>query len=391
MRQVIVVGRVTIHPFEIHRRNFSATRSKNCRLTTPAHGLPFAHMSAVAQTLTAPSPGATNNSQSSAKTRTGIELILATKPFAHDVTLRSWWVILSTLTLLTAAVVGTLWNFHPLAKVACSVLTGLLVLRIFVIYHDQQHHAILPKSRLAEWLMRGVGILSLSPSSIWRASHNHHHNHNSKLRGSHIGSFPIMTKDNFIKSSPGKRRLYLFVRHPLTILFGYVFVFLFGMVIYPFFNHPKKHFDCLIALIVHVATGATLVWFGGWQGLLLTLVLPLFIASAIGAYLFYAQHNFPGVSFTDNEGWTYEKAALESSSCMKTSAIMGWFSANIGYHHIHHLNSKIPFYRLPEVIRSIPELQAPKITSLSPVDIYRCLSLKVWCVETQQMVGVRGL
>ena len=207
-----------------------------------------------------------------------------------------------------------------------------------------------------------------------------------------------MTKDNFIKSSPGKRRMYLFVRHPLTILFGYVFVFLFGMVIYPFFNHPKKHFDCLIAFVVHLAIGTTLVWFGGgwqtpsgWQALLLALVGPLFIASAIGSYLFYAQHNFPGVTFYDNEGWAYEKAALESSSCMKTSAIMGWFSANIGYHHIHHLNSKIPFYRLPEVIRSIPELQSPKTTSLLPADIFRCLSLKVWCVETQQMVGVRGL
>lgn len=348
-------------------------------------------MSAVAQELNAPSFGATKEAHSSAAVRTGTELILATKPFAHDFTPRSWWVILSTLVLLVAAVVGTLWNIHPVAKVVCSVLAGLLVLRIFVIYHDQQHHAILPRSRVAEWLMRGVGILSLSPSSIWRASHNHHHNHNSKLRGSHIGSFPIMTKDNFIKSSPGKRRLYLFVRHPLTILFGYVFVFLFGMVIYPFFNHPKKHFDCLISLVVHVAIGATLVWFVGWQALLLTLVIPLFIASAIGAYLFYAQHNFPGVSFSDNEGWTYEKAALESSSFMKTSAVMGWFSANIGYHHIHHLNSKIPFYRLPEVIRDIPELQSPKTTSLSPVDIYRCLSLKVWCVETQQMVGVRGL
>ncbi len=348
-------------------------------------------MSAVAKELNAPLFGATKESHSSRAARTGTELILATKPFAHDVTSKSWWVILSTLALLVAAVVGTLWNFHPVAKVFCSVLAGLLVLRIFVIYHDQQHHAILPKSRVAEWLMRGVGILSLSPSSIWRSSHNHHHNHNSKLRGSHIGSFPIMTKNNFMKSSPGKRSLYLFVRHPLTILFGYVFVFLFGMVIYPFFNHPKKHFDCLIAFIVHVAIGVALVWFGGWQALLLTLVIPLFIASAIGAYLFYAQHNFPGVTFYDNEGWAYEKAALESSSCMKTSAIMGWFSANIGYHHIHHLNSKIPFYRLPEVIRSIPELQSPKTTSLHPADIYRCLCLKVWCVETQQMVGVRGL
>src|SRR5690606_35164055 len=105
--------------------------------------------------------------------------------FAKDSSARSWWHVLSTGFLLLAALAGTLWNFHPAAKVVCSVLSGLLILRFFVIYHDQQHHAILPKSRLAELLMRGFGIYSLSASSIWRSSHNHHHNHNSKLRGSH--------------------------------------------------------------------------------------------------------------------------------------------------------------------------------------------------------------
>jgi len=345
-------------------------------------------MSAAAQTLTAPSRGATNNLRSSVPTRTGIDLILATKPFAHDVTLRSWWVILSTLTLLAAAVVGTMWNFHTLAKIACSALTGLLVLRIFVIYHDQQHHAILAKSRLAEGLMRGVGILALSPSSIWRSSHNHHHSHNSKLRGSHIGSFPIMKKDNFIQSSPGKRRMYLFVRHPLTILFGYVFMFLFGMCLNPFLSRPRKHWDCLLALVVHLAISAALLYFGGWTALLLTQVIPHFITYAIGTYLFYAQHNFPGVSFRDNGGWTYEKAALESSSFLKTGRIMAWFTANIGYHHVHHLNSHIPFYRLPEACRATPELQSPRSTSLHPGEILRCLRLKVWDVEAQRMSGI---
>ena len=322
---------------------------------------------------------------------TGSELILATKRFAKDNSLRSWWCVLSTLFLLLGAATGTLWNFHPLARVACSVLTGLLLLRFFVIYHDQQHHAILPKSKLAEGLMRIFGILAISPSSVWRSSHNHHHNHNSRLRGSQIGSFPIMTKEQFIKTSPGKRRVYLFTRHPLTILFGYVFMFLFGMCLNPFFNHPRKHFDCLVAFIVHLSISGLLLYYGGWLALLLTQVIPYFISHGIGSYLFYAQHNFPGVTFSDHAGWTYEKAALESSSFMRTSRIMAWFTANIGYHHIHHLNSKIPFYRLPEVIRAMPELQSPKTTSLLPVDVFRCLRLKVWCVETQRMVGVRNL
>lgn len=284
---------------------------------------------------------------------------------------------------------GTLWNFHPALKVVCSILSGLLVLRLFVIYHDQQHQAILPHSRLAEGLMRVFGILALSPSSIWRSSHNYHHNHNSKIRGSHIGSFPIMTKAQFLKSSKARRFQYLFMRHPLTILFGYIFVFLHGMCVYPFFNNPREHFDCLLAFLLHLAISVVIVYFLGWPALILSQIIPHFIACAIGTYLFYAQHNFPGVSFNDNAGWTYDKAALESSSFLKTGPIWAWFTANIGYHHIHHLNARIPFYRLPEVIRAIPELRTPRTTSLHPVEIIRCLRLKVWDVEAQRMVSLR--
>ena len=320
--------------------------------------------------------------------RTGQQLVLATKPFAKDNSLTSWWHVLSTSVLLVLAVAGTLWQSHLVVNVVSSILSALLTLRLFVIYHDQQHHAILARSRLAEIYMQVFGILVLSPSSVWRSSHNHHHNHNSKLRGSHIGSYPIMTKAHFLKSPKGKRIKYLFMRHPLTIGFGYIFMFFFGMCLYPFYNEPKKHFDCLIAAVLHVLIGFALVFFLGWKALLLTQTIPSIIAYAIGSYLFYAQHNFPGVSFYDNAGWTYDKAALESSSFMVTSPVMRWFTANIGYHHIHHLNARIPFYRLPEVMKEMPELQNPKLTSLRPMDVIRCFKLKVWDVESQQMVGL---
>jgi omega-6 fatty acid desaturase (delta-12 desaturase) len=323
--------------------------------------------------------------------RTGKELILATKPYAVDSTARSWWYILSTASLLAAALAGTLWNFHLAGKLVCSLLAGLLYLRFFVIYHDQQHQAILPRSRLAEGLMRVFGILILSPSSVWKSSHNHHHNHNSKLRGSHIGSYPIMTKDQYLKAPKAVRFNYLFMRHPLTILFGYIFVFLYGMCLYPSLTKLRENYDGLVAFLVHVVLAVAITWFFGWPALLLTLIIPHFVATAIGSYLFYAQHNFPGVSFSDKAGWTYDKAALESSSFMRTGPLMAWFTANIGYHHLHHLNSRIPFYRLPEVVAAIPELQNPKTTSLHPMEILRCLRLKVWDNEAQRMVGHRGL
>ena len=311
----------------------------------------------------------------------------ATKAYTFDSTLKSWWFVLSTAFLLTLAFAGTLADIHWLGNLAFSIAAGLLLVRMFVIYHDQQHRAILPRSRVAEALMRIFGLLILGPSTIWRSSHNHHHNHNSRLGGAHIGSFPIMTTEQF-DSVRGRRRFtYLFMRHPLTILFGYIFIFMFGMCLYPFFKRPSKHTDSLVAFLLHVGLITVVSVFLGGQVLLLTILVPYFIAMGIGSYLFYAQHNFPDATFSDRAGWTYETAAMTSSSYMKMNPFMAWVTANIGYHHVHHLNSRIPFYRLPEVMKALPELQTAKTTSLHPAEIARCLRLNSWNVATQNMVG----
>jgi omega-6 fatty acid desaturase (delta-12 desaturase) len=320
--------------------------------------------------------------------RTGKELILATRAYAKDDTARSWWAVTSTLFLYVLALAATLLLPYWFLKLPASVFAGLLTVRLFVIYHDHQHNAILPKSKLATWFMRLWGIYAMTPSSIWKHSHNHHHNHNSKLRSSHIGSYPVMTCERYRNSSKKERFKYLAIRHPLTILCGYFSVFIFGMCIVPALEDPKAHRDSIVALLLHITLYTLVVVFLGWMSALLLLFLPFFIASALGAYLFYAQHNFPDVTYMDKDGWTYEGAALISSSFCKMSPVMHFFTANIGYHHIHHLNSKIPFYRLPEVLEEMPELQSPKTTSLHPAEILRCLRLKVWDVERQQMVSL---
>lgn len=320
--------------------------------------------------------------------RTGTELILATKAYARDQPARSWWTLVSTTTLLSASLAGTIWNSHPLAQLACSIVSGLLMIRLFVIFHDQQHHAILPQSQLAEDMMRVFSVFVLSPSSIWRSSHNHHHSHNSRLRGSHIGSFPVMTAAQYATSTRTQRFMYLSARHPLAILFGYLTTFIYGMCIAPAIGNPRKHWDCILALFIHLYIATFLYLILGWKALLMTQTIPYFIMMSIGTYLFYVQHNFPDVTYEEKSGWTYEKAALESSSYLRTGCVMAWFTGNIGYHHIHHLNAKIPFYRLPEVMAAMPELQSPKTTSLHPLEILRCLRLKVWDVPTQRMTGV---
>ncbi|MBA3900089.1 MAG: fatty acid desaturase [Bacteroidetes bacterium] len=319
----------------------------------------------------------------------GKQLILATKPFAKEIRSLSWFHTLSTFFLLVLSFVAVL-IFKPLIlKLIFSILTGLIIVRMFVIVHDYFHKTILKGSLLAEVIFTFWGLYILVPKSIWSRSHDYHHVNNSKLYTSSIGSFPIVTKEKFLKSSKTERLYYLFIRHPLTIALGYFSAFMYGMCIQSLLTSPKKHWDSAVSLMLHFGIGFLIYYNFGWINFMFAFLLPALISSALGAYLFYAQHNFPDATFKEKEGWTYVSAALNSSSYMKMNPIMHWFTANIGYHHIHHLNHNIPFYRLPEVFENFPELQNPGVTSLSIKDIIACLKLKVWDSEKQKMVGLK--
>ncbi|MBK9761043.1 MAG: fatty acid desaturase [Flavobacteriales bacterium] len=205
-----------------------------------------------------------------------------------------------------------------------------------------------------EGLFRGIRHVHVGSCEYLGTQHNYHHAHNSKLYTSSIGSFPIVTKEKYLSSSTAERTLYMFVRHPLTIGFGYIFMFLYGMCIRSIISNKDRHWDSIVAMAVHFGIGVGIYFLAGWSGFFFGFAFPFLMVLALGSYLFYAQHNFPGATFTEKDGWTYADAALDSSSHMKMSAMMRWFLANIGFHHIHHLNPRIPFYRLPEVHRSIP-------------------------------------
>lgn len=323
--------------------------------------------------------------------RTGKDLILATKPFASEIRWRSWYYTLTTLFLLILFTAGAYWESHPVIRILSSIMSGFLLSRMFVIYHDYAHHSILYKSIPAKVIFSSFGLYLLAPTSIWKRSHDYHHNNNSKLFSASIGSYPIFSKQKFLTAPKSERKEYLAVRHPLNMLFGYLTLFSYGMCILSFTSSPRRHYDSLIALILHVAYSVAVIYFFGWITWVLAIVLPFSIACGFGAYLFYAQHNFPGVTFKNNIEWSYEHAALESSSYMKMNPFWQWVTANIGFHHIHHMNSKIPFYRLPEAMKAIPELQTAKITTLWPSDIIKCLRLKVWDPDKQQMIPLSAI
>ncbi|HEX7899147.1 MAG TPA: fatty acid desaturase [Planctomycetota bacterium] len=302
---------------------------------------------------------------------------------------RSWFDVLSTLLLLVGLLTFTLLDVPLYGQAAAGFLAGLVAVRMFVLYHDYQHGAILRRSRLARIFMSLYGLLTLNPPSPWNRSHNYHHANNSTTPGASFGSYPMMTREAYAKAGRWARWKYRAARHPLTILMGYLTVFLYGMTMRPFLLNPKKHVDCALALGLHGGLVGGFAWLDP-QGLLFTLWLPLFTASVVGAYLFYAQHNFPDARLKPRAGWDMVWAARWSTSYMKLSPLLHWITGNIGYHPVHHLNARIPNYRLAEAFAAIEELQVAGQTSLSARDVYRCLRLKLWDEEADRLVPLSG-
>jgi acyl-lipid omega-6 desaturase (Delta-12 desaturase) len=299
------------------------------------------------------------------------------KPFARERVMQSWVHLLVVMMCIMAAYLVLFSVSNLFISLLSACFLSLVILRFFVIYHDYAHKTILRNSGVATLIFTLFGLYVLAPLSIWRRSHNHHHQHNSKFSFSGIGSFPIITKRAYLVASRSQRFRYLFMRHPATLVCGYFVGFLFGMCIGNL-NKLRKHPDALGALVLHFGVGGLIFWYGGSVVFLCAFIIPAFISSAIGSYLFYVQHNYPGVVHRANTHWSNYHAALKSSGYIRMNALMNWFTGNIGYHHIHHLNSAVPFYNLPKAYCAIPELRIEADTTLHPRDIITCLGLKVW-------------
>jgi omega-6 fatty acid desaturase (delta-12 desaturase) len=317
----------------------------------------------------------------------GNELVAVTRAFASEDRARSIWYVASTFAVLAAAAaVAALSPWWPLRLLA-SVIEGLVIVRAFILAHDFQHGAILRKSKVGRLIFGLYGLIVLTPPRVWRQTHNYHHAHTAKIVGAQIGSYPVMTVEMWRRAPRGRRIAYAVARHPLNILFGYVTIFLAGMCVSAFLRSPKENWDSAAAAVLHAALIAVITYFFGIETTLFVLVGPLFLACAVGSYLFYAQHNFPGVHMQPRQTWTFARAAVESSSYMRCGPVMSYFTGEIGLHHVHHLNAAIPFYRLREAMAAIPELQVEPQTSLAPRDILACLRLKLWDPQAGRMVA----
>ena len=319
--------------------------------------------------------------------REGKELIDATRPFAEEIRWLSWFHVWSGLLLMGAGMAAAVLLEPWWARLIASVLVALTMLKLFIVYHDYMHRALLKRSLLAKVLMHAFGYFILAPPKVWKRTHDYHHANTAKMVGSQIGSFPTMSTAMYERLPKGKQLLYRLARHPLNILFGWLTVFLIGMCVKPFVTKPRENAGAGFAILFYGAIAVSTIYVAGGEAYLFAVLIPHAIAAALGSYMFYAQHNFPGIEIRSRHDWSYTDAALRASSYMKMGKVMEWFSGNIGYHHVHHLNSSIPFYNLPKAMAEVPELQEPVETSLGIRDILRCLRLKLWSNDDHDMVG----
>jgi omega-6 fatty acid desaturase (delta-12 desaturase) len=268
---------------------------------------------------------------------------------------------------------------------------GFLV-RLFMIQHDCGHGAFF-RDRLANDLVgRVIGVLTLTPYDYWRRTHAAHHASSGNLDRRGLGDVDTLTVREYLSRSFWGRLHYRFYRHPL-VMFGfgpaYLFVLRQRLPVGLFRGGREPWLSTMatnFAIAVVVALLMRLIGIGPF--LLIHLPIAL-IAGSIGVWLFYVQHQFDPTFWARDTEWSFQEAALYGSSYYELPGILRWFTANIGMHHVHHLCSRIPYYRLPRALRDHPELRS--ISRLTILQSIRCVRLVLWDEGRRRLISFREM
>ncbi len=270
-----------------------------------------------------------------------------------------------------------------------SMCNAAFLLRLFCIQHDCGHGAFFENRTVSDWLGRVLGVLTLTPYDVWRRSHSMHHSGSGNLDHRGMGDVHTMTVDEYYAASGLTRWLYRLYRNPLVLFgLGPGYLFLLQNRLPLGFTNQAKYWVSAMATnaALFVALGV-IVYFGGIMPVLLIFLPTSLLAGTAGVWLFYVQHQFETTHWDTPEDWNIHEAAMHGSSHYVLPKPLAWLSANIGIHHVHHLYARIPFYRLPDVLRDHGELaEANRMTIRESLANAR---LHLWDQKTRRLLSFR--
>ena len=266
---------------------------------------------------------------------------------------------------------------------------GFMV-RLFVIQHDCGHGSFFRGKAANDWTGRVLGIFTMTPYDVWRRSHALHHASSGNLDRRGFGDIDTLTISEYRALSLGRRLYYRFYRHPLVMFgIGPGFVFIVqNRLPFGFMRAGAVYWISAMGTnLAIVATAGIVIYFVGVLPFLAVHLPIILLASSIGVWLFYVQHQFEETVWAEEKAWKQHDAALYGSSHYDLPVVLAWFTANIGVHHVHHLYSRIPFYRLPHVLRDFPELA--QIHRLTLLESFKCARFRLWDDVRNRLVTFR--
>jgi omega-6 fatty acid desaturase (delta-12 desaturase) len=275
------------------------------------------------------------------------------------------------------------WLALPLAFVAA----GLLV-RIFIVSHDCGHGSF-TRSRVVNSVLGFVsGVLTFVPFRHWTSEHAEHHRTSGDLDRRGVGDIWTMTLDEYVQASRTRRVLYRLSRNPFIL---FVLAPLPVFVLYQRFATKgvpwRDRLSVWATNIAIVGMIAGMIWAMGLVPFLVLQGTATLVSGAAGMWLFYVQHQHEDAYWRRTGEWNYTAAALVGSSFYRLPRVLQWFTGNIGFHHIHHLDSRIPNYHLEACHRSQPLFQRVKPMGLR--QSWRSASLVLWDEARGRLVDFR--
>jgi acyl-lipid omega-6 desaturase (Delta-12 desaturase) len=301
-----------------------------------------------------------------------VQLITTAMPFA-------------ALLLIMAA---TSADHYWLTLLLAFPAAGLLV-RLFIIQHDCGHGSFFPSRSANDWVGRGLSVLTLTPYASWSRGHAAHHASAGNLDRRGRGDVDTWTVSEYLAASAGEKLFYRLLRNPFAVVgLGAPLNFIVLQRIprgQTFRDLVSRRSILWLDLILIVVFGVACMAFGVFP-VLGTYLPVIIIASWIGNWLFFVQHQFEGTHWERDDAWNFHAAALRGSSYFKLPPILQWFSGNIGLHHVHHLSSRVPNYHLQSCLDSSPELHGvAKVITLR--ESLGCWRLALWDERRAKLVS----